>query len=218
MKKTLTVIFALFLLFPLFFYFCSYETKAMMFIVANVLWYLKFHWVSGLYSIILLVCGKKKSATVGLSLALFLVLVQTLGVTLTPTDWMDEQDKKNLPCLGYIDPEFESYFVGFPKLTYSNGSCTSVIHSGHGSNFGGTHKFFHKKREVSTQDIVSRYPASVTKHYIKSCRGDENTQSTWFPLSFGFEQKSIEKVGDKQVLYFAKKGTYLVGNRWMIFK
>lgn len=219
MKKTLTVIFALFLiLFFAFFFLSSYQAKATMFIVANVLWYLKAQWLAGVYSLILLVCGEKRGATFGLFLVFFLVLVQTLGVTLTPTDWMSNQEKENLPCLGYVDPEFEPYFVGFPKLSYGNGKCTSVIHAGHGENYEGTHRFIHKGKKVSTNEIVSRYPASVKRHYVKSCRGDESTESTWFPLSFGFEQKSIEKVGDKQVLYFAKKGNYVVGNRWIILK
>jgi len=190
----------------------GYTTKAMMFIIAHIVWP-----VVLFYAVFFLVINKKKIAKRGVEIAVVCFILDIIGANLTPIEWMDEDQRGNLPCLGYVDSDFEPFVKGFPKLQYTDQRCKSVIHAGHGSQTEAGHSILVNGKRIYTKNIVSRYPAMVKKHFVMSCRGTKETTAFDLPFSFGFEQKSIEKEGEKEIWYFARKGTYQVANKWLLW-
>jgi len=135
------------------------------------------------------------------------LMVFAFSFCISPIKMMSSQEKQQLPCKGYIDPELESKFNYLPEYSHK---CTSVFHAGHGRIVNGVHLLSYKDVEYSTRDMIDQYKQK--KQYVFSCRGKQNPILDLMKLniSFLFQDKNIEEQDDKEIIWFAKEGTLLV--------
>ncbi len=167
-----------------------------------------------LYALCLSFSNKQKADNLDVVM-LFSISCVVLGAIFSPVEEMTEFQRKELPCKGYIDPEFEGMFKDFPSFSKS---CKSVIHAGHGQNSEYGHLTRYKGKQHATSEMIKQYPTK--KQYVFSCRGNGLTSYLTLSFSFLFQDKNKEIVDGKEILWFAKDGNILIAtkvNFWINF-
>lgn len=167
----------------------------------------------GLYVLCLFFSNKQRADNLDVVM-FFAISCVVLGAIFSPVEEMTVQ-REQLPCRGYIDPEFEGMFKDFPSF---DKSCKSVIHAGHGQNSEYGHLIRYKGKQHSTLEMIKQYP--TRKQYVFSCRGNGISSYLTLSFSFLFQDKNKEIIDGKEILWFAKDGNILIAtkvNFWINF-